>query len=144
MLSHIYNCNCNLLILLVKLRLQHDKIQYMICFINYQIISNGKLKGAEHRAVTNSSVARTSAAFFIYPSDESLIEPAKALTNACDPPLYRAMQFEEFQRNFFCRGGNAELVQQFISSKQSQLAHEAKEDEEEAILDLFGSSQGSS
>ncbi|KAK2401551.1 protein DOWNY MILDEW RESISTANCE [Trifolium repens] len=35
-----------------------------------QIISNGKLKSSEHRAVTNSDHARTSAAFFVAPSDE--------------------------------------------------------------------------
>ncbi|KAB1213740.1 Hyoscyamine 6-dioxygenase [Morella rubra] len=77
-----------------------------------QIISNGKLEGAEHRAVTNSSVSRTSAAFFIYPCKDILIEPAKALTNARDPPLYRAMQFEEFLKNFMSRSANAEPVLQ--------------------------------
>nr|XP_028965087.1 2'-deoxymugineic-acid 2'-dioxygenase-like [Malus domestica] len=34
------------------------------------IISNGKLKSAEHRAVASSSNSRTSAAFFIAPSDD--------------------------------------------------------------------------
>ncbi|KAM3683260.1 hypothetical protein ACB098_12G133400 [Castanea mollissima] len=81
-----------------------------------QIISNGELKGAEHRAVTNSSVPRTSAAFFIYPSKDDLIEPAKALTNADNPPIYGSMQFKEFQRNYLSYGANAEKVQKFISS----------------------------
>nr|XP_023906394.1 hyoscyamine 6-dioxygenase-like isoform X2 [Quercus suber] len=81
-----------------------------------QIISNGELKGAEHRAVTNSSVPRTSAAFFIYPSKDDLIEPAKALTNADNPPLYGSMQFKEFQRNYLSYAANAEKVQKFISS----------------------------
>lgn len=84
-----------------------------------QIISNGKLKGAEHRAVTNSSVARTSAAFFIYPSNDNIIEPAKALTNACNPPLYRPMQFQDFLRVFLSRAANSEEVQKLISSKHN-------------------------
>ncbi|KAK8654213.1 hypothetical protein V6N13_128186 [Hibiscus sabdariffa] len=57
-----------------------------------QIISNNKLKSAEHRVVTNSRVARTTAAFFIYPSDDSIIEPAKSLIRG-DASLYRAFEF---------------------------------------------------
>ncbi|KAM1122619.1 hypothetical protein ACFX15_003896 [Malus domestica] len=37
-----------------------------------QIISNGKLKSAEHRAVTSSSHSRTSAAFFTAHSDDCI------------------------------------------------------------------------
>ncbi|XVF32409.1 hypothetical protein REPUB_Repub17cG0079900 [Reevesia pubescens] len=61
-----------------------------------QVISNNKLKSAEHRAVTNSSDARTSVVFFIYPSEDSIIEPAKSLVTATHPPLCRAFQFKEF------------------------------------------------
>ncbi|KAK8982331.1 hypothetical protein V6N11_037502 [Hibiscus sabdariffa] len=61
-----------------------------------QIISNNKLKSAEHRVVTNSRVARTTAAFFIYPSDDSIIEPAKSLIRG-DASLYRA--FDGFAPN---------------------------------------------
>ncbi|KAJ7972666.1 2-oxoglutarate-dependent dioxygenase [Quillaja saponaria] len=46
-----------------------------------QVISNGKLKSVEHRAVTNSSDTRTSIGFFINPSGDSIIEPAKAITD---------------------------------------------------------------
>ncbi|KAG2713600.1 hypothetical protein I3760_04G184300 [Carya illinoinensis] len=81
-----------------------------------QIISNGKLKGAEHRAVTNSTLARTSAAFFIYPCNDIVIEPEKALTNACNPPLFRSVRFKEFQSNFLSRYANSEAVLQFLST----------------------------
>lgn len=97
---------------------QHDKFHCVLIIYELQIISNGELKGAEHRAVTNSSVPRTSAAFFIYPSKDDLIEPAKALTNADNPPLYGSMQFKEFQRNYLSYAANAEKVQKFISSTQ--------------------------
>lgn len=64
-----------------------------------QIISNNKLKGAEHRAVTNSKDARTSAAFFVSPRGDSIIEPARELIKADNRPLYRAFEFREFVSN---------------------------------------------
>ncbi|KAL2335392.1 hypothetical protein Fmac_016605 [Flemingia macrophylla] len=74
----------------------------------FQIISNGRLVGAEHRAVTNSSTARTSVAYFVYPSFESIIEPAQVLINANTPPIYKSMSFGEFRRNFFQKGAKIE------------------------------------
>ncbi|XVE72953.1 hypothetical protein DITRI_Ditri11bG0078900 [Diplodiscus trichospermus] len=76
-----------------------------------QIISNNKLKSAEHRVVTNSTMARTTAAFFIAPSDDSIIEPAKSLADqTCNSPLYRAFQYKEFTLNYFSNMGNNELA----------------------------------
>lgn len=80
------------------------------------MISNSKFKGAEHRVVTNSRVARTTIAYFIHPSNESLIGPAKAL---CNPPLYRSMKFKEFLRNFKSKAANAEAVLKVISLSSS-------------------------
>ncbi|XP_020237103.1 hyoscyamine 6-dioxygenase [Cajanus cajan] len=73
-----------------------------------QIITNGRLVGAEHRAVTNSSTARTSVAYFVYPSFESIIEPAQVLINGNTPPTYKSMSFGEFRRNFFQKGPKIE------------------------------------
>ncbi|KAG4911763.1 hyoscyamine 6-dioxygenase [Glycine max] len=73
-----------------------------------QIITNGRLVGAEHRAVTNSSSARTSVAYFVYPSFESIIEPAQALINESTPAIYKSMTFGEFRRNFFQKGPKIE------------------------------------
>ncbi|XWS76270.1 hypothetical protein CRYUN_Cryun01aG0160900 [Craigia yunnanensis] len=75
-----------------------------------QVISNNKLKSAEHRAVTNSSDARTSVVFFIYPCGDSIIEPAKSLVTATNPPLCRAFQFKEFMANFYSMEGKADLA----------------------------------
>ncbi|OMO78460.1 Oxoglutarate/iron-dependent dioxygenase [Corchorus capsularis] len=74
----------------------------------FQVISNKKLKSAEHRAVTNSSRARMSVCFFIYPSDDGIVEPAAA--DEINPPLFRAFQFNEFMRNFYSMGRNLELA----------------------------------
>ncbi|KAK9945093.1 hypothetical protein M0R45_010624 [Rubus argutus] len=75
-----------------------------------QIISNGKLKCAEHRAVTNSSNARMSAAFFITPSPDCYIEPAATLINASNPQVYKRFQYKEFSANYFMKQGNTEVV----------------------------------
>ncbi|KAK3026177.1 hypothetical protein RJ639_040564 [Escallonia herrerae] len=61
-----------------------------------EIISNGKLKSAEHRAVTNSSEARATIATFINPSFDCVIEPAKALVNDLNPQLYKPFQYKDF------------------------------------------------
>ncbi|KAA3468893.1 hyoscyamine 6-dioxygenase-like [Gossypium australe] len=73
-----------------------------------QIISNNKLKSAEHRAVTNSRVARTTAAFFINPSDDCVIEPDKSLIDTNESPAYRPFQFKEFLFNYSSLMGNPE------------------------------------
>ncbi|KAL2934706.1 Protein DOWNY MILDEW RESISTANCE 6 [Bienertia sinuspersici] len=65
-----------------------------------QIISNGRLKSAEHRVVTNAEKARTTAAFFILPSKDCVIQPAKALVNIGDPPLFKQFQYAEFVETF--------------------------------------------
>jgi isopenicillin N synthase-like dioxygenase len=61
-----------------------------------QIISNGKLKSADHRVVVSSNVARTTIASFIHPSLDVLIEPAKSLVSEANPPLYKCFTFEDF------------------------------------------------
>ncbi|PSS14005.1 Protein DMR6-LIKE OXYGENASE 2 like [Actinidia chinensis var. chinensis] len=62
-----------------------------------QIISNGKLKSADHRVVPSSNAARTTVVSFIRPSNDSLIEPAKSLlVNECRPPLYKSCRCIDF------------------------------------------------
>ncbi|KAJ0095360.1 hypothetical protein Patl1_17039 [Pistacia atlantica] len=72
-----------------------------------QIISNKKLKSAEHRAVTNSKDTRTTAAFFLNPTTDSIIEPAKALTG---PPIFRACQYKELVTRYHSMSGDTEQV----------------------------------
>ncbi|XP_039021675.1 hyoscyamine 6-dioxygenase-like [Hibiscus syriacus] len=73
-----------------------------------QIISNNKLKSAEHRAVTNLKLARTTAAFFINPSDDCIIEPVKSLIGADESPAYRAFRYEEFLLHYISLTGDTE------------------------------------
>ncbi|XP_061344235.1 hyoscyamine 6-dioxygenase-like [Gastrolobium bilobum] len=69
-----------------------------------QIISNGRLIGAEHRVITNSSTARHTIAYFINPTKEAFIEPAKPLLSSTSPPIYRSMTFGELLGNFLNKG----------------------------------------
>ncbi|XP_062119433.1 hyoscyamine 6-dioxygenase-like [Humulus lupulus] len=64
------------------------------------IISNGKLKSAEHRVVTNKNLLRTTISIFIYPSHSCQVEPATVLTNDDNPPLYRAFIVKDFLGTF--------------------------------------------
>ncbi|XP_057440154.1 hyoscyamine 6-dioxygenase-like [Lotus japonicus] len=69
-----------------------------------QVISNGRLVGAEHRVVTNSTMARTSVAYFIYPSLKTIIEPAQCLlNNGTTLPMYKSMPFGEFRTSFLAK-----------------------------------------
>ncbi|XP_020231548.1 protein DOWNY MILDEW RESISTANCE 6 [Cajanus cajan] len=61
-----------------------------------QVISNGKLQSAAHRAVTNSSDARTSAAFLVGPSNDCIVGPAEALIDEHHPPIFRSFKYKEF------------------------------------------------
>ncbi|KAK0580988.1 hypothetical protein LWI29_008488 [Acer saccharum] len=73
-----------------------------------QIISNDKLKSVKHRAVTNSKKARTSAAIFITPTSDSILEPAKALIDASNPQIYKAFEYKDFLNNYIIMADNPE------------------------------------
>uniref|UniRef100_A0A0A9F169 IDS3 n=1 Tax=Arundo donax TaxID=35708 RepID=A0A0A9F169_ARUDO len=53
-----------------------------------EVVTNGMLKSVEHRAMTNSALARTSVATFIMPTEESLIGPAEGFLGEDNPPCY--------------------------------------------------------
>ncbi|KAF4358140.1 hypothetical protein F8388_009423 [Cannabis sativa] len=63
-----------------------------------QVISNGKLKGAEHRVI-NSRVDRTTISLFINPSNDTIIKPETTLIHGSNPPLplYKPFCYEDFR-----------------------------------------------
>ncbi|KAK9993376.1 hypothetical protein SO802_023079 [Lithocarpus litseifolius] len=81
-----------------------------------QIISNGKLKGAEHRVVTNSNVARTSASYFLSPSNETLIEPAKSLVDASHPALYKSLPYKDFLIKYIAAFTDSKALEEALST----------------------------
>lgn len=68
--------------------------------IGYQleIISNGKLKSAEHRGVTSSTAARTSIVTFFGPNPglPVVVEPAKELVTLISPQMFKSYQYNNF------------------------------------------------
>lgn len=82
-----------------------DGLQYWI-----QIMTNGKLKSVEHRVVTNSEQARTTAAFFIAPSGDCFIEPTKDLIDEHNPPIYKSYKYKEFLTRYFQKQYDMDMV----------------------------------
>ncbi|XP_074285102.1 flavanone 3-dioxygenase 2-like [Silene latifolia] len=72
----------------------------LVVFLGHimKIVSNGKLKTAEHQSVTNKNEARESSAFFMSPTKDCVIEPVKALITPENPPLFKSLTFKEFMK----------------------------------------------
>jgi len=75
-----------------------------------QVVSNGKLRSVEHRAVTNSDKARTTIVTFLSPSLDTVVEPARDLVSESNPALYRPFKFKEFLSTYRACGGDTETV----------------------------------
>ena len=73
------------------------------------------MKGAEHRVVTNSNLARTTASFFINPLDETIIEPAKALVDASNPALYKSFSYKDFIIKYRAAASYGTAFEEFLS-----------------------------
>lgn len=61
-----------------------------------QIISNGKYKSAEHRAVTNANQNRMSIVMFFNPQADVIIRAAPELIDEAHPSLYKAVKAGEY------------------------------------------------
>lgn len=85
-----------------------------------QIISNGKLISAEHRAVTNSRDTRTSAAFFVAPSDECVIEPAQTLTDENHPPISKSFKYKDFNSYYVAKYGETDTDNVVLKAFEAQ------------------------
>eukprot|EP01018_Ginkgo_biloba_P034319 Gb_03468 [translate_table: standard] len=70
-----------------------------------QVLSNGRFKSIEHRAVTNSTKARISIPTFYGPSRDAFMAPLASLVDDVEhPALYRRYKFQEFLDVFFSQG----------------------------------------
>ncbi|XP_020115050.1 2'-deoxymugineic-acid 2'-dioxygenase-like [Ananas comosus] len=83
-----------------------------------EIITNGVLRSVEHRAVTNTSVARLSIASLIMPKTDCLIAPAKSLINEHNPPKYKSFTFEEFLSAYNAAAANREGVLEYFKIEE--------------------------
>ncbi|XP_050215103.1 jasmonate-induced oxygenase 4 [Mercurialis annua] len=69
-----------------------------------EIISNGKYRSAEHRAITNSSSARLSVATFHDPAKTANISPALELVRDSSPLKYREVNYGEYVSSWYGKG----------------------------------------
>lgn len=74
-------------------------------------MSNGKLRSPEHRVMTNSEEDRLTIATFINPSPNCIVEPAKALINESNPPLYDSFMHKDFVVSSKAFGPYTDVVQ---------------------------------
>lgn len=66
--------------------------------ISLQIITNGKYRSAEHRAITNAKRARLSVATFHDPAKTKTIFPA------FEPPLYNQVVYGNYVSSWYTKG----------------------------------------
>ncbi|XP_020155802.1 2'-deoxymugineic-acid 2'-dioxygenase-like [Aegilops tauschii subsp. strangulata] len=76
-----------------------------------EVVSNGRLRSAEHRAVTGARAARTSLATFVWPEPGCTVAPAQELVLAAgEGPLYKPYSYGEFLAVYVAEGGVREAV----------------------------------
>uniref|UniRef100_A0ACD5V7F2 Uncharacterized protein n=1 Tax=Avena sativa TaxID=4498 RepID=A0ACD5V7F2_AVESA len=77
-----------------------------------EIVTNGALASVEHRAVTNSAVARMSVATLIMPKNECRIGPAPEMVDeaADNPARFREFVFSEFMEAYDTAAASREDV----------------------------------
>ncbi|KAJ0966447.1 hypothetical protein J5N97_027585 [Dioscorea zingiberensis] len=64
-----------------------------------EVLSNGKYKSIEHRAMTNESKVRMSIASFICPQDDVQIEPLDTMVDGAENmPRYKRMRYGDYLR----------------------------------------------
>uniref|UniRef100_A0A7N1A3B7 Fe2OG dioxygenase domain-containing protein n=1 Tax=Kalanchoe fedtschenkoi TaxID=63787 RepID=A0A7N1A3B7_KALFE len=73
-----------------------------------QVISNGKLKSAEHRVITNATEPRTTVVTFFAPGDDCIIQPAASLADETNPQAFRSFAFKDFVANYIANKGDPE------------------------------------
>ncbi|KAG6541642.1 hypothetical protein Mapa_016907 [Marchantia paleacea] len=69
-----------------------------------EVMTNGRYKSVEHRAVVNGGRDRLSIATFLDPAKDRTLSPAKALVDDKHPLLYRDVLFSEFISAWYSKG----------------------------------------
>lgn len=71
--------------------------------VTVQIITNGRYRSIEHRAVVNSEKERLSIAMFHSPRKETVIGPAKSLVDRQKRRVFKSMSTQEYFDAFFAQ-----------------------------------------
>ncbi|KAM3256546.1 hypothetical protein ACQJBY_049160 [Aegilops geniculata] len=82
-----------------------------------QILSNGRYRSVEHRALANSDKERFTIAFFCNPRGDLPVAPASELVGPDSPALYQeALTFSDYRKYMRTKGPNGKTQVQSISS----------------------------
>eukprot|EP00253_Pinus_taeda_P013338 PITA_13338 len=73
----------------------------LLMLIICEVVSNGRLRSVEHRAVTNAFATRISIPTFYGPSEDAFIAPTSSLVDEQHPVRYKGYKFGEFMRIFW-------------------------------------------
>ncbi|GLJ33689.1 hypothetical protein SUGI_0677050 [Cryptomeria japonica] len=68
-----------------------------------EVMTNGRYKSIEHRAVTNKEKARLSIAMFYHPGLDEEVAPASNLVDEEHPPLYKKFKHQEYIRYYMAK-----------------------------------------
>ncbi|KAL3701940.1 hypothetical protein R1sor_019962 [Riccia sorocarpa] len=69
-----------------------------------EVMSNGRYRSVEHRAVVNGDRDRLSVATFLDPAKDCLLTPAKELIDEEHPRLYKEVLFRDFISAWYSKG----------------------------------------
>lgn len=81
-----------------------------------QILSNGRYKSIEHRAVVNKNKSRISVATFYDPSKDAVILPASELVDFDHPALYNNVLFGDHVSSWYQKGPKGKKVLNSLSA----------------------------
>ncbi|KAI4962993.1 hypothetical protein ZWY2020_020550 [Hordeum vulgare] len=82
-----------------------------------QIMSNGRYRSVEHRALANSDKERFTIAFFCNPRGDLPVAPASELVGPGSPALYhKAVTFDDYRKYMRTKGPSGKTQVQSISS----------------------------
>ncbi|CAI9756312.1 unnamed protein product [Fraxinus pennsylvanica] len=82
-----------------------------------QVLSNGRFKSVQHRAVTNKDMYRVSIAMFYGPNKDIVICPIEDLIDEHHPPMYRKYRYGEFLEEFRRQEGTRRRVKEMFELK---------------------------
>eukprot|EP00250_Pteridium_aquilinum_P013342 c21283_g1_i2 orf=201-899(-) len=68
-----------------------------------EILSNGRYKSIEHRAITNAERPRVSVACFYAPHEDQNIAPLPDFVTESESALYKGVKFRDYIKNFFSK-----------------------------------------
>ncbi|XP_066319905.1 2'-deoxymugineic-acid 2'-dioxygenase-like [Miscanthus floridulus] len=75
-----------------------------------EVVTNGRVRAGEHRAVTNARAPRTSVAAFVMPAMGCVVSPAAGMVPEGEAPFLRPYTYQEFVGVYTAANGDRDAV----------------------------------